>query len=116
MDNNEKPWEEYVGYWASIVPSPGVSALGMITGIDEGYATLNPFIATDYSTGEPVQRIVRDSEVPSRVKLDSLSSIFPTTEKSMKGYCKFTNAEYKRHKERNGDKKESKGKSSREDN
>lgn len=98
LKNSKCPtYGEYVGEYVIISTSNGNSEAGKLMGFIDGYALLNPFMGSDYTSGKGlVKKFVKDTTF---VNMQPHFSVVPTTKKNLEAYCKFQNEEYQRERE-----------------
>jgi len=92
----EPPFDKYLGSYVSISTPAGSSESGKLIGFTNGYALLNPFMGSDYTSKKGlVTKLVEDTML---VNMHPHFSITPTTKKNMEKYCTSKNRDYQREK------------------
>ena len=97
----KKKYDRYKGKYILIHTARGQTFGGYLIDIENGSAILNPYTSTQYETGEPILKLIKNSEVPELADLTN-ASITPTTEKNLEAYCEY---QTKHHNDKKEDKK-----------
>ena len=99
MREIKNKYDRYKGKYILINTARGSTFSGHMIDIEDGSAILNPHTLTDYTSGEPISKLIDNPEVPELVDLTN-ASITPTSKENIEAYCEYQTKHYNNHKEK----------------
>jgi len=104
LEKTDIIWDEYINKYVILFSQRETNFAGRLIKTQEGYGILNPFQGGEY---DPKKGFIRKMVYENtKIRLDGIVAVEPTTEKSLKASCKFLNKQEKDRQEHEKDVKE----------